>query len=231
MAGRGARRAGRQSLEPTYRDRAVAWAHQVRAHSTLLRKVAAGFLVLAACALAITSGEQSKTVVTAARDLSAGEEVSAADVTLTRVPRSAIPAAVLDRTDAATGRRTAAPLRAGEFLTETRLLTPHVVDEIVGISNARGVPIRLSDPGVAALLRAGDRVDVVSVSPQYSASERALDSREPASTILVENAAVLFVTEASHGSDPLVVLGLTPSAAMEVAAASIRDAVTITLRS
>src|SRR5436190_1516391 len=88
----------------------------------------------------------------------------------------------------------------------------------VAASAAAAVPIRLADPGVAELLRSGNRVDVV-----------ALDQRRGQDTVLATDAVVITVRPA--GSSPgdrgrLVVVALPRNAATRVAAASLGQPVT-----
>ena len=60
------------------------------------------------------------------------------------------------------GRPLAGPVRAGEPLTDVRLLGPALLDALPGDAEERvAVPVRLADAGVTQLLAVGDRVDVL----------------------------------------------------------------------
>ena len=60
------------------------------------------------------------------------------------------------------GRVLAAPLRAGEPVTDVRLVGP--ADR--GPTRLVAVPVRLPDPGMVALLRVGDRIDLLATDPR-----------------------------------------------------------------
>ncbi|MCW4352067.1 RcpC/CpaB family pilus assembly protein [Hoyosella sp. YIM 151337] len=213
------------SLSPQVRDRAVALAQRIRARASVLRRIAAGLLALAGCVVALQAGGgNGQAVLVAARDIGAGEELTPTDVASATVGEA--PATALGEAGQAIGQRTASPVRAGEVLTDARILTPHLIGEIAGNAPARAVPVRLADPAVAGLLRPGDRVDVLAESAHSRGGSDA-DS-EPAA--LAEDAAVLFIAHVSERSDPLVVLALEPPQALAVAAASMTSAITVTLR-
>jgi hypothetical protein len=87
-----------------------------------------------------------------------------------------------------------------------------------GTSEAAAVPFRLADPAVADLLTPGVRVDVVTVSATNA---------DP--VVLAANAAVLTIRTADADSS-LVVIALPREEAARVAAASLGQPVTVTLR-
>lgn len=99
-------------------------------------------------------------VLTAARDLAAGTSLDRDDVMPVRVPRGLVPAGALTGLDDVKGRRLAAPARRGETLTDVRLVGSQLT---AGLRESEqvAVPLRLADAGIAALLRPGDRVDVL----------------------------------------------------------------------
>ena len=57
----------------------------------------------------------------------------------------------------------AGPVRAGEPLTDVRLVGASLAAAYPG---AVAVPVRLPDAGMAALLRVGDRIDLVAADPR-----------------------------------------------------------------
>jgi pilus assembly protein CpaB len=123
------------------------------------------------------------------------------------------PAAVLGRTLAAPGRR-------GEALTDVRLTGPDLTRLISSNPQLMSVPLRLADPGVAALLRAGSAVDVVTTGPQQG---------EP--VVLARGARVLAVLESgtAQRDGKLVLIALDPVEATRVAATSISQSLTVTV--
>ena len=121
-------------------------------------------------------------------------------------------------------------VRAGEALTDVRLLGPVAAVAAAGVPDAAGVPVRLADAGVAALLTPGTRVDLVAAGAD-DAGAVAVDSADPA--LLAPGAVVLAVLpapERTAGSAPVVVVALPSALAARVATVSLREEVTVTLR-
>ena len=101
-----------------------------------------------------------RAVPTVARDLPAGTTLTARDVVTVEYAPGTAPAGLADRP---VGRVLAAPMRAGEAVTDVRLvgapLAAAYPDDVV-------VPVRLPDAGMAALLHVGDVIDLVAADPQ-----------------------------------------------------------------
>jgi hypothetical protein len=116
-------------------------------------------------------------------------------------------------------------LRAGEPITDVRLIDSGLAGSPPGSS---AVSVRLADPAVADLLHPGVRVDVITQDPTQS------DGSPPASgALLASDAIVLTVRDADTAPGQrgrLVVLGLPEQVATRVAAVSLRQPVTVTLR-
>jgi hypothetical protein len=162
-------------------------------------------------------------VVVTATDVAPGTSLTAADVTVTRVDSSLLADGTLRSVDDAVGRTVAGPVRSGEALTDVRLLGPRLASATLPSGDARIVPIRLADPELAQLLRAGDVVDVVRAAP---------DDTSP-SGVIAESATVVMVSAPSSGvsrRDQLVLVALRADDASAVAAASLSDALTVLLR-
>jgi pilus assembly protein CpaB len=187
-----------------------------------IRRVVAVLLVLAAAALAIRPQPRDTDTVpmlVAARDLPPGTTLRDGDLTVSRLPPSLRPKAALTDPAEARGRVLAAATTEGEPLTAPRLLGHENTHMTSGDPSAAAVPFRLADPAVAALLTAGLRVDVVTVSPSSTAE------------VLATNATVVTVHEADETSEGrLVVLALPREEATRVAAASLGQPVAVTLR-
>jgi Flp pilus assembly protein CpaB len=98
-------------------------------------------------------------VLEAVRDLPAGRTLTGDD--LRTASRAAVdaPRGRLTALTAATGRVLASPVRSGELLTDTRLVGPGLLTGQAAGTVA--VPVRLGDPAAGAIVRAGDRVDVM----------------------------------------------------------------------
>jgi pilus assembly protein CpaB len=189
----------------------------------LLRRVAAAVLVGLAAITALYSSRDPSPgdmAVVAAQDLSPGTVVEASQLTVRRLPAQAVPDGAARSPAAVLGRTVAAPVRRGEALTDVRLTGPDLTQFISGNSELVSVPLRLADPGVAALLRAGTTVDVVTVGPQQG---------EP--VVLARGARVLAVLESgtTQRDGKLVLIALDPVAATRVAATSISQNLTVTV--
>ena len=189
----------------------------------LLRRVAAAVLVgLAAITALYSSRDPSPAdmTVVAARDLSPGTVLEASHLTVRRLPAQAVPDGAARSPAAVLGRTVAAPVRRGEVLTDVRLTGPDLTRFISSNSELMSVPLRLADPGVAALLRAGTTVDVVTVGPQQG---------EP--VVLARGARVLAVLQSgtAQRDGKLVLIALDPVAATRVAATSISQNLTVTV--
>lgn len=155
-------------------------------------------------------------VLVAARDLDSGSVLTAADVrTVGFAPGSAPTGAVPDPV----GRTLAAPLRAGEPVTDVRLVGPALTDGYPGLV---AVPVRLPDAGMAGLLEVGDRIDLVAADPQ-----------RPTAAVVATDLPVLALpdgppeTGATGLSGRLVVVGASPAEVTRIADAAVRAFVTI----
>ncbi|WP_280270621.1 SAF domain-containing protein [Nocardia wallacei] len=198
------------------------------ADAALARRVLAAALVVLAGALYLRGDPDTHPVdiVVAARDLSPGHVLETAD--LHRVPRPAgmLPEGALRDVAPVLGATVTGPVRAGEILTDLRVLGPRLATAATGAREARIVPIRLADNAVADILRTGDRVDVI------AGAEHAAEGAHgpaPPHTLATDAVVVLIAGAAkARGSDERVVLvALDPAPATIVAAASLTSALTV----
>jgi Flp pilus assembly protein CpaB len=145
-----------------------------RLHRTLRRTVLARRRLLAAvlAAVAVATGVHAARaappvlvdVAVAARDLPAGTVLSDADVRRVGFAPGSVPSGADTET---AGHTLAAPLRAGEPVTDVRLVGPALTDGYPGLT---AVPVRLPDAGMAGLLHVGDRIDLIAADPQGDAA-------------------------------------------------------------
>lgn len=224
-----ARPVGDAALRPHLLDRIPSLPHQLR--TPRFRRVVAALLVVCAALAAFRSDPDrgSADVVVAVRDLTPGDVVEAADLRVDRVDVDARPSGALTAVVDASGHTVASPVRQGETITDVRLLGPRLAAAAIGPDvDARIVPLRLADPELAELLRAGDAVDVVTVSGESSESSASAVGR-----ILAADATVVLVSAPGTGAarrEQLVLVALPADAATSVAAASLTEALTVTLR-
>ncbi|WP_433610782.1 RcpC/CpaB family pilus assembly protein [Prescottella agglutinans] len=219
------------SLAPTIGDRLGRLLRPGWARTDTARRIAAATLVVAAFVFLIRDNrdDTGEPVVVAARDLTPGHLVTADDVRTVARPRADLPDAAVDDAGAVVGRTVSSPVRGGEILTDVRLLGPRLAEAAVGSADARVVPVRLSDAGLAEFIREGDRVDVLTVGAAHDTGA----SQPPAATVLASGATVVLVSpeQPSSGTrrDQVVMLALPAPEAGAVAAASLTDAITVTL--
>ncbi len=213
---------------------AAGWRRAVAA-----RRTVAGALVLLAAALAMTPSvaPTGTPVLVAVHDLAPGTPVAREDLAVRLLPAGTVPAGALADPAAVAGRRLVGGVRAGETLTDVRLLGPAAAVAAVGGPDAAGVPLRLADPAVAALLAPGARVDVVG-APTRSPGTPVADAAAPAPAasaapaVLAAGAVVLAVLPAPDRTSggPVVLVALPAPLAARVATVSLAEEVTVTLR-
>lgn len=191
-----------------------------RRHRALL---AAG-LVAAAVATALPvlapAPPPSIVLLAASHDLAAGTPLVTGDLTSVAFPKMVAPQGAITSIDAALGRVLAGPMRQGEALTDVRLLGAGLLSRGHGLVAA---PVRLADSATAALLHAGDRVDVLAVPTETP--------RQSSATTVAAGLEVLAVPAAGQ-SDPdgaLVVLAATPATAARLAAAAVGSRLSVTV--
>jgi Flp pilus assembly protein CpaB len=181
------------------------------------RPLAAVLAALAvATALQATAAPAAPTVpvLVAAHDLAPGTTLTRADLATGSFSPGSVPQGTVVLHEAV-GRRVVGPVRAGEPVTDVRLLDTALLARYPGAS---AVPVRLGDADAAALLRVGDRVTLLAADPQSSG---------PAAAV-AEDAPVLALPR-SRGDRPeltggaLVVLALDPGTARVVAGAASRS--------
>jgi len=161
-------------------------------------------------------------VLTAAHDLAAGAAVRAEDLAVVRMPAGLVPEGALADGSAAVGRLVAGAVRAREPLTDVRLVGPGLLAAL-GLDGLVAVPVRLADPAAAALLRPGDRVDVLAASTGADGP--------PAAAVVAAAAPVLTVPEQAEGAEgALVVLAAAPAAAARLASAEVSSRLSVVVR-
>lgn len=159
-------------------------------------------------------------VLVAAHDLRPGQVVESGDLQPRRVANRTVPDGFLTDVTPAVGRTVTGRVRAGEILTDARLLSSHLPADLTGIDDARLVPIQLSDDAVTSLLRPGDVVDVLTEEAEVLARRAvvALHAVEPQSGGLAP----------SRTAAP-VLLAMDAAAAHRVAAAGLDTSLAVVL--
>jgi Flp pilus assembly protein CpaB len=211
-----------ESLNPSVLSRLIHdWRPDWTRTMAARRAAAAGLVVLAAVAALRSDphGDQADIVV-AARDLSPGIELTAADVRLEKRSAATIPDGASVTVDKVVGSTLAGPARRGEVLTDVRLLGPRLAQLAAG-PDARIVPLHLSDTGLLDLVRPGDVVDVL------TAADDDIGPR-----VVATDAVVVLVSEKQKGpgagGERVLLVALPAHAANDVAGATLTRAVTLT---
>lgn len=129
-------------------------------HRRALAVVCAVAAVLCTLLASRPAPEPGVPVVVAARSLSGGAPVAAADLKVVSYPTRLAPAERCADPGELIGRVLTAPVTAGTPLSGLSVVAPRAGRD----SGDRALaPVRLSDPGMAALLRVGDAVDVLAI--------------------------------------------------------------------
>ncbi len=157
-------------------------------------------------------------VVVAARDLAGGAVIGAGDVRTVEVAPDVVPTGALDA-QAAVGASVTAPMRAGEPLTDRRVLGAALIAGYPAGTVAS--PVRIEDADVVALLRPGDRIDLYAATGDSGPATR-----------VVANAVVVMLPRVGTdtGSGALVVVAVTATEAAEIAQASAASVLSVSLR-
>lgn len=194
-----------------------------------LRRVAAGALAVAALALALrpppppaAAAPTTTPVVVAAADLPAGAVLTADDLGTAAWPPDLVPSGAAVDAAALDGRVLAAPVRRGEPLTDARVVGPGLWSRVP--LGEVAVPVRLADLAVAALLRPGDRVDVLA-TVEGSGTE-VVASRALVLAVPGPDEATAGLSAAGAG---LLVLAVPPDVAGALATATTSGTLTVTL--
>lgn len=186
------------------------------------RRLLAALLCCAAVGIAVQAlmpqDAAHTPVVTAGRDLPAGQVLTQGSLAVRPLPADAVPPGVFSSPEELAGRRLASPILAGTPVSETSLVGAGL---LAGAPpGTAAVPVRPADPSVLELLRPGQLVDVVqSASGPYG---------EPGpATVLAAAVPILWTSPAAAGSWPgedgesgLVVVAAGPNEASALAAAS-----------
>lgn len=131
-------------------------------HRRLLAAALTGLAVLAALST-LTAAPDTTAITVARHDLRSGHVITGADLRTAQLAPDAAPSHALER-DQAIGRRVAGPMRAGESLTDYRVIQPGA---LAGYDDkAVLTTIRVDRADGAAGVQVGDRVDVIAVDPE-----------------------------------------------------------------
>ncbi|RJS46377.1 Flp pilus assembly protein CpaB [Nocardioides cavernaquae] len=147
----------------SFRVRVETLRHGVRRVVLGHRRLLAAVLVCLAAFAALRSvappPAETVTVLRAGSDLAAGTVLADDDLVEAAVPPDDVPDGVVG---SPVGRQLATPVRRGEVITEVRVVGPGLLR---GADGQVALPVRITDGDTVALLRVGDRIDLLSGDP------------------------------------------------------------------
>ncbi|MDX6275254.1 MAG: pilus assembly protein CpaB [Frankiales bacterium] len=199
------------------RPHLTSWLTPIVRHERLVAAVLSGVAVVAGLHAVQPPGARLVPVVAASHSLHGGSALTLDDLAVVRVPPAAVPEGALSVRSQAIGQVVAGPLRRGELLTDTRLLGRALLDAITPGSVA--VPVRIADADSVALVRVGDRVDLVAV-PSEGGAARAVGVDLTVITVPPP-------TQSGLGEGALIVVAASRTVAAGLAAASATDRVSV----
>ncbi|MGK5112836.1 MULTISPECIES: Flp pilus assembly protein CpaB [unclassified Geodermatophilus] len=188
------------------------------------RQVLAGLLAATALVLALRPaappagpGEpETAPVVVAAADLPPGAVLATGDLAVARYPTALRPAGTTPDPTALVGQALAGGLRAGEPVTDARLVGAGLTAQLAAGQVA--APVRPADVVVSALVRPGDRVDVLATAPDAARAE-----------VVAAGALVLAAPGPDDAGEGLLLLAVDGATAALLAAASTTATLTLSL--
>lgn len=191
------------------------------------RRLVAGGLAAGAVALTIhalePSPEPGVPVVTAANDLPGSTLLQEDDLAVTHVPDDAVPDGAVSSLSDLAGQQISGPVRAGEILTDVRLVGRSLLDGWG--PDLAAVPVRIADPAAVRLARPGDVIDIIAADVSGAGGAHVLAAGVP----------VLAVPSGSDAGMPadgaLLVVAATPAQVRELAGASVTSRLSIALTS
>jgi Flp pilus assembly protein CpaB len=203
--------------------------HRPRSLVHTARRAAAVLLTVTALVLALRPAPEPARapasdvapVVVSATDLLPGTVLGAGDLAVTHLPTASVPAGAVPDPEMLLGRVLAGGVRAGEPLTDARLVGAGLTALLPEGQVAS--PVRLSDLAVTALVRTGDRVNVLATPPDAASAE-----------LVAEAALVLAAPGAAAGPEPdpaagLLLIAVDGPTAARLAAASSTATLTVSL--
>lgn len=175
-------------------------------------------------------------MVVAARSLPTGHVLAADDLAQVQAPAPLLPATAATSIEQVVGKRLAGPLTTGEPITHAATVGPGLLTGLPADTVA--LPVRISDAGAAALVAAGDRIDLVAAVPgegSVSLTEVAADLPVlyvPTASSTGDDAgfAVGAATGTSEVADGLVVVAAAPAQVRGIVAAAADAPLWVTIR-
>lgn len=141
-------------------------------HRRGLAAIAAAVAVLAFYSALNPGADSGVQVVAMARNVSPGALIAETDLDLRSVPPALVPEQAVTSIEQAVGRAASGGLTRGSLVTQASLVVPRT-DAVPGTVIA---PVKVRDADVVALLRPGDRIDLLAQDPDGKAQRLARDA-------------------------------------------------------
>jgi len=218
----------------------------------LLRRVAAvGFLLAAAITtisapansaqdIAQENASPREAIVVSARDLPSGVSLTPGDLRIVLMPVNLRPKGSFTSIEPLLNQVLIGAARSGEPITDKRLSSsitglPDPGKPAAGTPGLAIVAIRLTDPGISALLRTGAHIDVVSTDSVHgeihTLAKNAIVVTIASPKEKTPTSGGVFTNPSGNSSEnPLVLIAVPLDISAQVAAASMEKSVTVTLR-
>ncbi|WP_046472258.1 RcpC/CpaB family pilus assembly protein [Allosalinactinospora lopnorensis] len=155
-------------------------------------------------------------VLVASRDLTALSPISEGDLSVRALPREAVPDGALRPGSEPTERSLAGPMLRGEVITTARVADPPAEAYGPGMVAA---PVRIADPGVAALLGPGSRVDILAAGGDPFLADAGDGPAGPAATVAADRPVIAVPEEdgTAQEAGALILVAATPEEARALA--------------
>jgi pilus assembly protein CpaB len=211
---------------------AASWRRDLRFALARHRRLLAAGLLAGSTSFAISALSPSPpaqaTVLAAARDLAGGATIRIDDLRPVALPPGAVPAGTVTDPDELAGRVLAVPVRAGEAITDVRLVGPSL---LAGYGERLvAAPIRIADAGATRLVRPGDVIEVLAADE--GAAMAGAEARLVAAgvrVVVVPGEDGSLLAEDGFGEGALIVLATTSETAARLAAAAITSRLSFTI--
>lgn len=229
-------RRDRQASVPTVPGRAPRWQRRFRRHRRIAAALLTGVVVWSVTTAIRPPLEPTARVLVASRDLVPGEILGPDDVAVLQRPAYAVPRDALDGGTLVVGRTIAFPVASGEAVAARHVVSSALL-EMLG-ADVVATPVRLADSSLAALVSAGDVVDVIAASASGDGSGAAVASVVAARVhVLIApgrgtagGGGLLAAPASSSGDGSTVVLATSTSQALAIARAAVGSRLSVTIR-
>jgi pilus assembly protein CpaB len=203
-------------------------------HRRTLAASLAAVAVITGIAAARPAPPPATDVFVAAADLPGGSLLSRSDIEVRGLPTAFVPTGALRPGQAGVeGRVLAGPMRAGEVMTDVRLVGASLLAGYDAGGGLVAAPVRIGDAGAVGLIRPGDRVDLLAAA---APTEFSTHESGGVSAVEVVASDVRVVTIPEEQDDlavadgALIVVATSERVAEELAGAAVTSRLSLTLR-